>query len=134
MARTYLGAVVEMLRREFTSKFHRDLVLELETGPATPEQLRRISDDLSREFPKMTGFSAGGDADQSWRISVRVRPSGPADSLRQDLSKWASRNEPFVRKYSVRQRSLWAHCLTNVAADKHFWIRGACTLSDVLEV
>jgi|SRR6478609_2332377 len=107
MARTYLGAVLEMIRREFASKFHRDLVLELETGPATTEELGRIREELRREFPKLTGFSAGGDADRYWRISVRVRPTGPADPLRQDLSKWASRNEPFVRKYSVRQRSLW---------------------------
>jgi hypothetical protein len=27
--------------------------------------------------------------------------------LRQELAKWASRNEPFVRKYAVHQRSLW---------------------------
>jgi hypothetical protein len=107
MARTYLGAVLEMLRREFASKFHGDLVLEFETGPATPEELRRISDELTRQFPKLTGFSAGGDADRYWRISVRVRSGGSAEPLRQELATWASRNEPFVRKYSVRQRSLW---------------------------
>ena len=109
MARTHLGAILEMLRREFASKLHRDLVLELETGPATPEELRRISNELTRQFPRLTGFSAGGDADRYWRISVRVRPGGAADPLRRQLAKWASRNEPFVRKYSVRQRSLWSN-------------------------
>jgi hypothetical protein len=107
MARTLLGAVLEMFRREFASRFYRDIVLELETGPITPEQLRGIGEELTREFPKLTGFFAGGDAEGYWKISVRVRPSGSATPLREDLARWASRNEPFVRKYSVRQRSLW---------------------------
>jgi hypothetical protein len=96
-----------MLRRELASKFYRDVVLDLETGPASPERLKEINDELTREFPTLTGFSAGGDAERYWTIGVRVRPIGSADTLKEDLSRWASRNEPFVRKYSVRQRSLW---------------------------
>jgi hypothetical protein len=107
MARTYLGAVVEMLRREFLSKLHRDVVLQLETGPATSDQLAQVSEELRREFPKLTGFFAGGDGERYWKISVRVRPVGSNDGLREDLASWASRHEPFVRKYSVYQRSLW---------------------------
>jgi hypothetical protein len=106
MARTSLGAAVEMLQREFASRFHGDLVLELETGPASGDELTLITQELQREFPNFMGLFAGGDA-QSWKISVRVRPKGPAEPLRQELAKWASRNEPFVRKYAVRQRSLW---------------------------
>ena len=53
MARTYLGAVVEMLQREIASRFHRDLVLELETGPATSDQLVTIIEELRREFPSL---------------------------------------------------------------------------------
>lgn len=107
MARTLTGALLEMFRREFASRFYRDVVLKLETGPITPKQLRVISEELTREFPKLTGFAAGGDTDGCWKISVRVRPSGSATPLCEDLARWASRNEPFVRKYSVHQRSLW---------------------------
>ena len=107
MARTLLGADIEMLRRELASKFYRAVVLDLETGPATTEPLKEIIDELSREFPTLTGFSAGGDAHHDWTIGVRVRPIGSADALREDLARRASRNEPVVRKYSVRQRSLW---------------------------
>jgi hypothetical protein len=106
MARTVLGAVLEMFRREFASRFYRDMVLELETGPTTPEQLSGISEELTRKFPNLTYFLAGGDEEGYWKISVRVRPSGAATPLREDLATWASRN-PFIRKYSVRQRSLW---------------------------
>ena len=107
MARTLLGAVVEMLKRELPSRLHRDVVLELETGPATSDQIASISEELRREFPKMTWFAAGGDVKVSWKVSVRVRPDGEADELRQSLARWASKNELLVRKYSVRQRSLW---------------------------
>jgi hypothetical protein len=107
MARTYLGAVIEMVQREIASRFHRDVVLELETGPATSDQLARLSEDLSTDFPRLMWFAAGGDAESSWKVSVRVRPDGAAEQLRHDLARWASKNEPFVRKYSVRQRSLW---------------------------
>lgn len=106
MARTVLGAVLEMFRRELTSRFYRDMVLELETEPATPEQLRGINEELTREFPSLTYFAAGGDTDGYWKISVRVRPNDGTTPLREDLARWASRN-PFIRKYSVRQRSLW---------------------------
>ena len=105
MARTFPGAVVEMLQREFTSRFHRDLVLELETGPVTSDQLNTITQELQREFPNFMGLFGSGDA-RSWKISVRVRPKGPVGPLRQELARWASRNEPFVRRYSMRQRSL----------------------------
>jgi hypothetical protein len=104
MARTYLGAVVEMVP---ASRFHRDVVLELETGPATSDQLARLSEELRTDFPRLMWFAAGGDAESSWKVSVRVRPDGAAEQLRHDLARWASKNEPFVRKYSVRQRSLW---------------------------
>lgn len=107
MARTHLGAIFEMIQRELASRFHRDVVLELETGPATSGELTKISEELRRQFPKLTWFAAGGDSESYWRISVRVRPDGQAQSLRQDLARWASKNEPFVRSYSVRQRSLW---------------------------
>jgi len=65
MARIYLGALLEVVQREIESRFHTDLVLEFETGPATREDLAKIHGDLMRQF------------------------------------------EPFVRAYSVRQRSLW---------------------------
>jgi hypothetical protein len=89
------------------SRLHRDVVLELETGPATSSELTRISEELRREFPKVTWFAAGGDSKSYRRISVRVRPDGQGQLLRQDLARWASKNKPFVRSYSVRQRSLW---------------------------
>jgi hypothetical protein len=107
MARTYLGAVVEMLQREIASRFHRDLVLELETGPATSDQVTRITEKLRQEFPSLIEVAAGGDAERSWKVSVRVRPKGPVGPLRQELARWAARNEPFVHRYAVRQRSLW---------------------------
>lgn len=107
MARTYLGAVFEMIKREVVSRFHRDVVLELETGPAASTELRRINEELRAQFPTLNWFSAAGDATSYWKVSVRVRPIGQAQSLRQDLATWASKNEPFVRSYSVRQRSLW---------------------------
>jgi hypothetical protein len=107
MARTYLGAAVELLQREIASRFHRDLVLKLETGPATSDQVTRITEELRREFPSLMEVAAGGDAERSWKISVRVRAKGPVGPLRQELARWASRNEPFVRTYAVRQRSLW---------------------------
>lgn len=107
MARTHVGAILEMAKREVLSRFHRDLVLELETGPATSDQLIRITNELQQEFPSLMGVAAGGDGEHSWKILVRIRPKGPVEPLRQELARWASRNEPFVRKYAVRQRSLW---------------------------
>ena len=107
MAHTYAGAILEMAKREILSRIHRDLVLELETGPATSDQVTRITNELRREFPSLMDVAAGGDAEHSWKVSVRVRPNGPVEPLRKELAKWASANEPFVRKYAVRQRSLW---------------------------
>ena|SRR5215210_7078355 len=107
MARTYLGAILEMVKREVLSRFHRDLLLELETGPASSDWLTRIAHDLEQEFPGLMGIAAGGDAEHCWKVAVRVRPNGPVEPLRQELARWASRNEPLVRKYAVRQRSLW---------------------------
>jgi hypothetical protein len=106
MARTHVGAILEMIKRAALSRFHRDLVLELETGPATSDQLIRITNELKQEFPSLMGVAAGGDGEHSWKISVRIRPNGPVEPLRQQLARWASRNEPFVRKYAVHQRSL----------------------------
>jgi hypothetical protein len=82
------------------------MVLKLETGPITAEQMRGLNEELKREFPSLTYFLAGGDEEGYWKISVRVRPNGAGTPLREDLATWASQN-PFVRKYSVRQRSLW---------------------------
>jgi hypothetical protein len=107
MARTYAGAFVEMVKREFASKYHKDLVLRLETGPAPSSELTKLSEELRREFPFMTGFAAGGDGDRYWRISVSVRPGASASELRQELARWASTKEPWVRSYSIYQRSLW---------------------------
>jgi hypothetical protein len=107
MAHTYLGALLEMAKREVLSRFHRDLVLELETGPATSDQLTRITHELEQEFPGLMDVAAGGDAENSWTVAVRIRPKGPVEPLRQELGRWASRNEPFIRRYAVRQRSLW---------------------------
>ena len=76
MARTYLGAVVEMVQREIASRFHRDVVLELETGPATSDQLARITEELRTEFPRLMWFAAGGDAERvrrRWRRTLRHR-------------------------------------------------------------
>jgi hypothetical protein len=107
MARTYLDALLEMVKREFASKYHKDLVLRLETGPAPSSQLTKLSEELRREFPSLTGFAAGGDRDHYWRISVSVRPGASASELRHELSRWASMKQPWVRSYSVSQRSLW---------------------------
>src|SRR5690348_1881058 len=108
MARTYIGAFVEMLKRELGSKFHRDLVLDLETAAARRAELTKVFEELRREFPSISTISAGGDGDQYWKISVVVRPTGATEWLRQDLARWASRKEPWVRSYSIYQRSLWA--------------------------
>jgi hypothetical protein len=107
MARTLPGAILEMLRRELSSRFHRDLVLSLEIGPATSDELTKLHEELKREFPKVTWFAGGGDEKGNWKLSVRVRPSDSAGSLRQELARWASRHEPMVHKYTVRQLSLW---------------------------
>ena len=107
MARTLPGAILEMLRRELSSRFHRDLILSLEIGPATTDDLMKMHEELRREFPKVTWFAGGGDEEGNWKVSVCVRPNGATESLRQELARWASRHEPVVRKYSVRQLSLW---------------------------
>jgi hypothetical protein len=107
MARTYVGAFIEMIQREFASRFHRDLILELETGPATSNELTQITEQLRKEFPSLKTVAAGGDSERSWKVSVRLRPNGAPDALRKELLQWASTNEPLVRKYSVRQMSLW---------------------------
>ncbi len=107
MARTLPGAILEMLQRELSSRLHRDLVLSLEVGPATSDQLTKMHEELRREFPRVTWFAGGGDENGNWKLSVRLRPNGSAESLRQELARWASRHEPLVRKYSVRQLSLW---------------------------
>jgi hypothetical protein len=107
MARTYVGAFIEMIQREFASRFYRDLVLELETGPATSNELTQITEQLRKEFPSLKTVVAGGDSEHCWKVSVTVRPNGVADALQKELLQWASINGPFVRKYSVRQMSLW---------------------------
>ena len=107
MARTLPGAIVEMLQRELSSRFHRDLVLSLEIGPATSDELTTMHEELRREFPTVTWFAGGGDEEGNWKLSVRLRPDGPAELRRQELARWASRHAPLVRKYSVRQLSLW---------------------------
>jgi hypothetical protein len=107
MARTLPGAILEMLRRELSSRFHRDLVLSLEIGPATSNDLTTMHEELRREFPNVTWFAGGGDENGNWKLSVCLRPSGSAESLKQELARWASRHEPVVRKYTVRQLSLW---------------------------
>jgi hypothetical protein len=107
MARTYLGAAFEMIKREISSRVHRDLVLEFEMGPATSEQLTTMQNELRKRFPSLVSMAAGGDAEGLWNVSVRVRPTTQAEPLRQELSIWASQNEPFVRSHSVSQRSLW---------------------------
>ena len=107
MARTIFGALLEMIRREVASRFHRDLVLELETGPASSIELTEITKALRAQFPSFQHFAAGGDSKNSWRVSIYVRPHGASEPLRKDLLRWAAANEPFVRTYTVRQRSLW---------------------------
>jgi hypothetical protein len=107
MARTLPGAILEMLQRELSSRFHGDLVLSLEVGPATSNELTKMHEELRREFPKVTWFAGGGDDKGNWNLSVRLRPDGSVDALRQELARWASSHEPLVRKYSVRQLSLW---------------------------
>ena len=107
MARTYLGAIVEMIKRETASRFHRDLVLRFEAGPATSEELTAIHNELRKTFPGFVSMAAGGDSGGVWKVSVCVRPKDRPEMLRQELSRWASQNEPFVRSHSVSQRSLW---------------------------
>jgi hypothetical protein len=107
MARTYLGAAFEMIKREISSRVHRDLVLQFQMGPATSEQLTTMQNELRKRFPSLVSMAAGGDAEGLWNVSVRVRPTTQAEPLRQELSIWASQNEPFVRSHSVSQRSLW---------------------------
>ena len=106
MARTILGAIVEMIRRELASKYHRDLVLEFEAGPVTSRELAEITKQLQAQFPGFKESAAGGDADY-WKVTVHVRPYGQSETLRQELLRWAVANKSFVRKYAVRQRSLW---------------------------
>ena len=106
MARTILGALLEMIRREVASRFYRDLVLELETGPATSAEITEITKALRAQFPGFRQLAAGGEPDH-WKVSVYIRPQGASDITRQDLLRWAEANEPFVRNYTIRQRSLW---------------------------
>ena len=107
MVRTYLGAIVEMIKREIASRLHRDLVLHFEIGPATSEQLTTMHNGLRKTFPSLVSMAAGGDSEGLWKVSICVRPTGEAEKLRQELSRWASQNEPFVRSYTVSQRSVW---------------------------
>lgn len=107
MARTVLGALLEMIRREATSRIHRDLVLELETGPSSSSHLTEITEKLRAQFPGLQRLMAGGDAESCWKVSIYVRPNGAAETVRQDLLRWPAGNEPFVRNYAIRQRSLW---------------------------
>jgi hypothetical protein len=107
MARTYIGALFEYFQRELQPRARRDVVLQFETGPASKEDISRLHQELQREFPAMTYWVAGGDPEHSWNITARVRLEGRAETVRQDLARWASRHEPFLRVYSVQQRSLW---------------------------
>jgi hypothetical protein len=107
MARTSLGAAVEMIKREIASRIRRDLVLHFETGPATSDQLTTMQNELRKRFPSLVSMAAGGDSEGLWKVSVCVRPTTQAEVLRQELSRWASQNEPFVRSHSISQRSLW---------------------------
>jgi len=63
--------------------------------------------ELRKRFPTLVSMAAGGDSDGLWKVSVYVRPTTQAAALRQELSRWASQKEPFVRSHSVSQRSLW---------------------------
>jgi hypothetical protein len=107
MARTALGALLEMIRREAASRIHGDLVLKLETGPASTSELTEITKNLRAQFPGFQRLMAGGDSDGCWKVSIYVKPNGAAETVRQDLLRWAAGNEPFVRNYAIRQRSLW---------------------------
>jgi hypothetical protein len=107
MARSVLGAIGEMFRQKFSSSLNRDVTLELEAGPASDEELSRTQEELRRLFPNMTSFAAGGDPERSWKIAVSVTPSASADELCQELEAWVARNRPFIRKHSLRRRSLW---------------------------
>jgi hypothetical protein len=107
MARTTIGAWFEYFQREFQSRARRDLVLQFETGPASKEDVNRLYQGLRREFPGMIYWVAGGDPEHSWKVTARVRLKGRAEIVRQELAGWASRHEPLLRAYSVRQRSLW---------------------------
>lgn len=107
MARTYIGALFEYFQRELQSHARRDIVLRLETGPASKEDISRLYRELKHEFPAVTYWAAGGDPEHSWHISVRVPPHGRGETIGQELARWAARREPFLRDYSIRQRSLW---------------------------
>ena len=107
MARTTLGALFEYVEREFQSRARRDVILQFETGPASKDEIRRLYQELRQEFPATTYWVAGGDPDRSWNITAWVRLEGHAETVRRELARWASRHEPLVRGYSVRQRSLW---------------------------
>ena len=107
MARTTIGAWFEYFQREFQSRARRDLVLQFETGPASREDINRLYQELRREFPSTIYWVAGGDPEHSWNITGWVRLEGRAETVREELAGWASRHEPLLRVYSVRQRSLW---------------------------
>ena len=106
MASTNIGAVLEWIRREVDSRARKDLVLEFETGRATADEIARIRDELQREFPTIVYLLVTGDLGR-WKVSARVKPDGRAEVLRQELARWASKHQPFLQTYTVRQRSLW---------------------------
>ena len=107
MARTTIGALFEYFQRELQSRARRDVVLQFETGPASKEDINRLYQELRQTFPVTTYWVAGGDPEHSWNITAWVRLEGRAETVRQELAQWASRHEPLLRVYSVRQRSLW---------------------------
>jgi hypothetical protein len=107
MASTNIGAVIEYFRREFDSRARKDLVLDFETGPATNAEIAQVRDELQQEFPTIAYMLVTGDPGDWWKVSAWVRSDGRADVLRKELGQWASEHEPFLRTYSVRQRSLW---------------------------
>ena len=107
MAHTFAGAVLEFIKRELSSRVHRDLVLQFETGPATTDQLTSMTKELHDKFPGFRTMAAGANEEGVYKVSVRVRPTEPVEPLRQELASWASKNEPLVRNYSVRRRSWW---------------------------
>jgi hypothetical protein len=108
MARTTIGAWFEYFERELQSRARRDVVLRFETGPASKEDISRLYQELKQEFPTTTYWVAGGDPERSWSITAWIRLEGRAETVRQELARWASRHEPLLRVYSVRQRSLWS--------------------------
>ena len=87
MARIRLGAIVETVIPELASRFHRDLVLHFEAGPATSEQLTTMHNELRKTFPSLVSMAAGGDSEGLWKVSVRVRPRDQEETLRQELSR-----------------------------------------------